>query len=323
VTDVSEPAISVVMATHNRADLLPRVVEGLAAQDGVPFEVVVVDDASTDDTWQALEGLAAAAPFPLRPIRLTRNVGAATARNVGWKAATAPLIAFTDDDCVPAAGWLAALVRELSDHDLVQGRTLPQPDQTARFGPFARSIDVTGEYGYYETCNMGYRRSALVDAGGFDESFRYPYGEDCDLAWRVKDGGGSSTFATDALVYHEVWPSDYRSHLRDKKRREGLVLALKKHPQLRAQRGVFQNGAHSAALVATASGVFLLVERGPAGLGVALTGGLTYAWFCRRYHHGPARKIQWFGILPLHFVADLCEVAVLARASARYRALVL
>jgi glycosyltransferase involved in cell wall biosynthesis len=320
---VPTPAITVVVATHNRASLLPRLLDGLAAQAGVDFEAVIVDDASTDDTWEVLGRLAESAPFPLRPIRLEVNSGAATARNTGWRAASAPLVAFTDDDCVPAPGWLAALVADLRDHDLVQGRTLPNPDQSDRDGPFSRSIDVTGEYGYYETCNMGYRLGALEAAGGFDETFRYPYGEDCDLAWRVKDAGGRSTFDHDALVFHEVWPSDYRSHLRDKVRREGLVLALKKHPRLRSQRGVFQNGSHPSAVLAAGAGLFMLAERGPAGLGVAAVGGATYAWFCRRYHPGPARKVGWFGILPLHFVADICEVAVLARASLKYRALVL
>ena len=315
--------ISVVIATHNRASRLSRLVDGLASQEGVRFEVVLVDDASTDSTWEELDRLAGAAPFSLRPLRLTRNSGAAAARNAGWRAAGAPLVAFTDDDCVPQPGWLEALVGHLADSDLVQGQTRPNPDQIGNQGPFSRTIDVTREFGYYETCNMGYRRHWLERVNGFDEQFRYPYGEDADLAWRIKDAGGTSYFAPEALVYHDIWPSDYRAHLRDRVRREGLVLALKKHPRLRRARGVFQNGAHPAALVALAGGAAFLMKPSTTRLGLAAALGLPYVWACRKYNPSPPRKVQWLVVLPLHLVADSYEVSVLARASLRYRTLVL
>jgi GT2 family glycosyltransferase len=323
---VESPDISVVIATHSRAAHLAPLVDALQQQQGAfEFEIVIVDDASTDHTWQELGRLAASAGRVVRPVRLERNAGAATARNVGWRTAAAPLIAFTDDDCVPEAGWLQALVHALGSYDLVQGRTLPNPSQLDRLGPFARTIHVTGERGYYETCNMGYRRAVLESVGGFDERFRFPYGEDWDLAWRVKEIGGRSTFAPDALVYHEVWPSDYRAYLRDKFRREGLVLTLKKHPALRAQRGVFSNGTHPAALAAAGAGLAALLAPGRSTATVALAAGGAYAWNCRRYHPGPgpARRKHWAYVVPLHLLADLFEVGVLASASLRHRTLVL
>jgi GT2 family glycosyltransferase len=314
----------VVVATHNRAKLLPRLIAGLASQQGVDsFEVVIVDDASRDETGRTLAELASEAPITIRSIRLSENVGAAAARNVGWRATRAPLIAFTDDDCVPQPRWLATLVWGLSRHDLVQGRTLPDPEQWEKFGPFARTIDVSAEHGYYETCNMGYRRSALERVGGFDEEFRYPYGEDCDLAWRVKDGGATSVFLSDAVVYHDIWPSDYGAYLRDKVRREGLVLALRKHPALRRQRGLFQNGTHSAAILALGGGLAFLQRPKARTFAIAACLGVPYAWNCRHYHPGPARKVEWIRVLPMHLLADLYEVGVLARASLRYGTVVL
>ena len=318
--------ISVVVATHNRAPLLAPLMAGLEAQQtSQPFEVVLVDDASDDRTWDELGRLEASSSFPVQRLRLDQNSGAATARNVGWRAARAPMIAFTDDDCVPTAGWIDALVGGLIDHDLVQGPTLPNPTQTERFGPFARTIVVVAENGYYETCNMGYRRKALEAAGGFDEGFRWPYGEDCDLAWRVKAAGGTSTFVQEALVHHEVWPSDYRAYLRDKVRREGIARALKKHPDMRARRGIFQNGAHPTAVAAAAAGITLALTRRPSTFAAAGLFGALYAWNCRNYNRGPGpgRRAGWIYLVPMHLVADLYEVAVLARASARHRTLVL
>src|SRR5205823_1874543 len=81
------PTIAVVVATHNRARLLPRLVEALAKQtDPGLVEVVVVDDASDDDTWDVLSALAATAPFRLTARRMAQNSGPAAARNVGWRA---------------------------------------------------------------------------------------------------------------------------------------------------------------------------------------------------------------------------------------------
>src|SRR4051812_244886 len=90
---------SVVVATRNRAALLPRLVAALEAQAGAPaFEVVLVDDASHDHTPTTLEQLTESASVPVRHLRLDENRGPATARNAGWRAARGELIAFTDDD---------------------------------------------------------------------------------------------------------------------------------------------------------------------------------------------------------------------------------
>src|SRR5438874_10808299 len=118
----AEPALTVVVATHQRRRSLRRLVDGLEQQeDAPPFEVVVVDDGSTDGTAAELEHLIAEASFPLAVVRLDRNRGPAAARNVGWRRAAAPFIAFTDDDCAPGPGWIAALTSRLGEADAVQG----------------------------------------------------------------------------------------------------------------------------------------------------------------------------------------------------------
>src|SRR3954452_12468363 len=104
----SDPALSVVVATRNRADRLPRLVRALEAQEGAPpFELVVIDDASTDATSTVLAQLAASSSMRIVAHRLVDQRGPAAARNAGWRSARGELVAFTDDDCEPQPGWLA------------------------------------------------------------------------------------------------------------------------------------------------------------------------------------------------------------------------
>lgn len=319
--------VSVVVATHNRRERLDRLLTALVGQVGAPpFELIVVDDASTDGTSSAIEGRARVLPFPTSVLRQTTNGGPARARNRGWRSARGDIVCFTDDDCVPQPAWLASLVRGMDRADVAQGRTIPNPDQRANRGPFSRSMDVPFEQGFYETCNIAYRRTDLQTLGGFDEAFRFPYGEDTDLAWRAREAGARTTFVADALVHHDVWPSDYSAHLRDMRRREGIVLAFRKHPSLRQHlgKGLFFRPIHPPALVATLSlALYLTKPRSPTRATAATGAVLWYAWVCRRFRPKPPRRHEWLGVVPLSLVADLYEIAVMARASARYRTLLL
>ena len=146
MTRVSACAVAVVIPTHNRSARLRRLLDGLRAQhvDG-GFEVVVVDDASTDDTPEVVAELARSYPHPFHYERLERNAGPAVARNRGWRIATAPLVAFTDDDCVVEPGWLAALVGALEHADLAQGMTRMDPALIRSVGPFGHTVEVLAE----------------------------------------------------------------------------------------------------------------------------------------------------------------------------------
>jgi glycosyltransferase involved in cell wall biosynthesis len=338
--------VSVVVATHDRAHQLGQLVGALQSQSGVgPFEVIIVDDASTDDTWAVLQRICSTSPCPLRPLRLAKNSGPATARNAGWRAARAPLVVFTDDDCIPQSGWLAAVVDGLDKAELVQGQTIPIPELEPGRGPFSRSVWVEEEQGRYETCNVGYRRAVLEDLGGFDEQFgsnaprlpalpdrdawgtaRPTFGEDMDLAWRAKESGARSLFKPDALVYHDVYPSSYLAFLRDKRRRDGMVRALSRHPGLRRHLhlGVFYQKAHPSALLA-ALGIGLLARR-PMSLRRYADAALLILPYV---HHRtfedplPCQPHNRIPVTVLTLVADLAEIGVLAASSIRYRTLLL
>src|SRR2546423_11745318 len=101
------PVVSVVIPTRGRAERLAGVVAALEQQRDVnAFEVIFVDDASPDGTRDELERLRSASGIPIVVQTLDRQRGPAAARNVGWRTARAPVVAFTDDDCRPAPDWL-------------------------------------------------------------------------------------------------------------------------------------------------------------------------------------------------------------------------
>jgi glycosyltransferase involved in cell wall biosynthesis len=332
----STPVVSVVVATHDRAHMLPRLVSAIETQEGVgPVELVIVDDASTDSTWGVLHRLAASAPIPLTPVRLERNSGPASARNAGWRAARGRLIVFTDDDCIPQPGWLRALVDSLTQVDLVQGRTIPIPDREASRGPFAHTLWVREEGGRYETCNIAYKRELLEGLGGFDEGFRYTsrsggrrgpiYGEDTDLAWRAKEAGARASFEPAALVHHEVYSSSYGDHLRSMRRRAGLVRTVKRHPGLRRylHSRWFYQPSHPPALLAGLGIALVLTRPRSVTRWAGLLLVLPYARYRRVVDPMPCRPRNWVPVTAMALAADLVEVTVLAESSVRYRTLLL
>lgn len=201
---------AVVAATRNRADRLERLLASLRDQTIAPdqFEVVIVDDASDDRTPRLLEEEIARGGLQLSSLRRDRVGGAARARDEGWRRTQAPMIAFTDDDCEPDKRWLeeGLLAGGRNPGGFVQGRTLPNPAEADRLGPFSRTIKIERLDLNFNTCNIFYPRELLDRAGGFDwETFHYwAGGEDSDLAWRAMSLGASPSFCEEALAYHAV-----------------------------------------------------------------------------------------------------------------------
>jgi glycosyltransferase involved in cell wall biosynthesis len=319
--------VSVVVATYRRAPLLPRLVRALEAQRDVDeIELVIVDDASDDDTWAALQELAAGSSLTLRPLRQEQNAGPAAARNRGWRAARGDVIAFTDDDCTPQPGWLRALVAAGAEADVVQGLTRPDPGQQDNAGPFSRSQEVLAESRTYQTCNIAYRRAVLEQLGGFDEGFRQPFsaGEDADLGWRAATAGARTAFAPDAVVLHDVRPSSFRAALRDVPRWGGVVRTARRNPDVRAllTSRYWWRESHKPALLAAAG---LAIAMGPARRPVTRLAALALAL---PYVDLRRRRFPLAGRRDLRTVAqalavDLAEVAVLACASVKERSLLL
>jgi GT2 family glycosyltransferase len=270
----------------------------------------------------------------MRSIRSDVTRGPATARNKGWRDAAAPMVAFTDDDCVPQPAWLATLHAALGDAEIVQGRTMGNPTQQAS-GYFAWAPEANSERGFYETCNIGYRRDTLASVDGFDEVFLARpgrrgssrvvaplWGEDSDLALRAKDAGARSAFAGEAVVWHDVKPGGLRDRLRDVPRRRGMVLAVKRHPALRNrfESRWFLQRTHAYIAGGAVAGV-LIAFRPTSPWRWLLGATFGVAWARRRSRDYPARV--WHKALPQWLLVDTAEVAVLAVASARQRTLFL
>jgi glycosyltransferase involved in cell wall biosynthesis len=228
------PEVSVVVATHNRSRRLAALLESLRAQTvgSKRFEVIVVDDASTDDTQSVL---ADGAGLDLRVVRRERAGGPAAARNAGWREARAELVAFTDDDCRVAPEWLAAALRAHRDHPdaLLQGPVAPDPADPAPDGPLTRTIRVDSLGPYFQTCNVFYPRPVLERLEGFDESLER--GEDTDLAWRAIEAGREPQWVPDALVHHAVNEIGLRGLLSLAFKWAPSMEIYIRHPRLREQ----------------------------------------------------------------------------------------
>lgn len=315
-----EPRVSVVIATYQRAALLPRLVRALEAQTyPEPFEIIFVDDGSTDATPKVLAELARASALPISVLGDGTNRRQAAARNTGWRAARAPIVAFTDDDCVPTPDWLANGVSALGpEARIVVGRTVPDPDQEYLRGPFSRTISVLDET-FFETCNIFYRRVDLEAAGGFDEAFSTHGGEDTDLGWRIRKNGVEAVFEPAALVHHDVKPSDLRAAVRDALRWTGIPRVVRLHGEGRSYLvgGVFWKPSHPFAIAAAAG--ILLAPRSRAALGFAFP----WLWYRTRVAPlDPGRRRRLLA-LPGALLVDLAEVTAMARGSIKHRTFVL
>jgi glycosyltransferase involved in cell wall biosynthesis len=323
--------VTVVAATHNRADRLAALLDALRAQTlgRDRFDVVIVDDGSSDGTQELLAAALARGDLSLTALRQDPNRGPAAARNAGWRAARAPVIAFTDDDCRPSPGWLeaglAAMATTAGDDGeaIVQGQTQPDPDEAQRLGPFSRSLRVERLDHWYATANVFYARATLERLGGFDETtFSGPGGEDTDMAWRAIREGVPTAFSADAQVWHAVHDLGLHGRLRFATRWDETMAVFARYPELRRLtliRGLFWKETHYH-LVRTLVGLLLPGRLRWLGL-----------FFAYRYARLLWLHAHWEGdgkgggpaLVPYYLAENAIELATTARGAARYRTLVL
>jgi GT2 family glycosyltransferase len=317
---VSPLLVSVVVSTYERPDRLALLLAGLRAQtlERTAFEVVVVDNGSGPATAAVLDAELARAQLPLRAIRHERTLGPGGGRNSGWRAAQAPLIAFTDDDCVPAPGWLEAALAAAQAHPdaIIQGRTEPNPAELSARTLTSRTVRITGRSPQYETCNIIYPRVLLERLGGFDEAFGLrPAGEDTDLAWRALAAGTDAVFADDALVHHAVVELGFAGMLRDGTRWGACARLFARRPEARAilYHGVFWNVWH-----------YLLIR---SAVALLLAPPWLRTMLVRRHLSALRERARGAGAgrwaIPYLLIYDAVETAAMARGAVRSRAPVL
>ena len=287
----------------------------------------MVDDGSRDSTAADLERRGAAGlPFELVVLRNEASNGPAAARNRGWRAARADHILFTDDDCVPDPAWVSSLSAGLDAVDVVVGRTRPPEDQLGLIGPFSSYLDM-GHDGRFSTCNVGYRRSVLEELDGFDAArFRYPNGEDTDLGLRAKKAGFVDEYVEDALVWHDVHPSDFGSYVRRIRRLDGVVALVARHPEARGlmNAGWFLRSVDKAVLIVWVALLAVAIRPRHALPRLALVAAAAvYAWQFDRSYYRPRSTRERLVSMPLALAGDSYAVTVMARSSRRWRTLLL
>ncbi len=202
-TGLPWPRASVVVCTFNGQRTIAECLENLCRLDYPDYEVIVVDDGSTNATAST------ARQYPVRVIS-TENRGLSAARNTGFEAATGEIVAYIDDDAWPDRHWLRylALTFMRSGHVGVGGPNIPPSGDgsiaecvaNAPGGPVHVLISDR-EAEHIPGCNMAFRKSALEAIGGFDPQFRAA-GDDVDICWRVQQRGWTLGFNAAAVVWH-------------------------------------------------------------------------------------------------------------------------
>jgi GT2 family glycosyltransferase len=221
--DSSIEPVTIVVASHRPgyAKFLAPKLQAVAAADS-SVEAIIVADYPVGDLAAAFTGIT----WIHHP-----DVSISAKRNIGIGRARGSIIAFTDDDCRPAEGWINAGRDYLAAHPgvaAVEGRTMIAADNTGdgHFREFKR-LERPG----FRTNNIFYRRSVIHSAGGFDERFTVQR-EDLDLAFTAIESGGSIDFSESIVAEHRFRPGERWNLLKNCWNRRFDPLLHKKHPLL-------------------------------------------------------------------------------------------
>jgi len=198
------PFVSVIVCSYNGGPTLAFCLDSLGKLNYPKYEVILVDDGSTDDTSYI------AAQFPWVRYIHQSNQGLSHARNTGAAAAKGEVFAYTDSDCMVDPDWLYYLIGTLvsGDYAGVGGPNVTPPAKSwiqacvaaAPGGPsHVLLTDVVAEH--IPGCNMAFYRWAFQSVGGFDTEYRKA-GDDVDFCWRIQQAGWVIAFSPTAIVWH-------------------------------------------------------------------------------------------------------------------------
>ena len=322
------PRIAVIVPVRNRRDLLRRTLDALDRQEYQDFELIVVDDGSTDGSDEE----AAARPIAKRAVRVLPGGGngAVAARMVAIAATDAEILAFTDSDCEPSPQWLSSAMRHVDEGAaLVHGLTMPE--RPVR--PLERSVTEIN-FGLFPTCNLVVTRDAYDAVGGFDATaagrWRYRasgrarglgFGEDTIFGWAIARQM-PAVYDETMLVHHHVFPPDLAEWVSRSWQMGAFPALVREVPELRTtlmRRKVLWGKRSRVPVYATAGA---LLTRQP--LLIALATGW---WVLHRYRY-TLRKTglslpATVAALPAQLLLDLIQASSLVTGSVRARTIVL
>jgi len=242
--------ISVVLIVKNESKYIKDCLEALFRQTVRDFEIIVIDNGSTDGTGEIIGGYS---DKRIRCFYEPARLGVAEMRNQGVGKASGEYIFFTDGDCVPNRHWLeeGLNVLESKEYVGVEGKTYYEAPQMVTVSDWnVRQLNP----GEYMTCNVAYTRSVLEKVNCFDPAFRYGH-EDRDLAFRVLKHG-RIFFSQDMIVSHQRKKLTVKALFSRSKRAENMVYFIKKHGR---RTGMAGNILYPQRLLAIACPPLLLV----------------------------------------------------------------
>jgi glycosyltransferase involved in cell wall biosynthesis len=201
--ELSWPKISVIVCTFNGSRTLSECLESLLKLDYPNYEVIVVNDGSTDATGEI------ARSYGYR-VMTTENRGLSAARNTGLNAASGEIVAYIDDDAYADPHWLRYIASTFlnTPHVGVGGPNIAPPGDGSIAECVAHSpgnpvhiLLSDSEAEHIPGCNMAFRKAALEAIGGFDPQFRIA-GDDVDACWRLQQQGWTLGYSPGAMVWH-------------------------------------------------------------------------------------------------------------------------
>jgi glycosyltransferase involved in cell wall biosynthesis len=225
---------SIIIPTFNGASRIGKCLDALLPQTvGSDAEILVVDDGSSDGTASVVAHYAG--------VRLISqaNAGPAAARNRGALEAKGTIVLFTDDDCVPMADWLSAMLEPFKDPEVVGVKGVYRTHQKALAARFVqldyedryRLMAALPEIDFIDTYSAGFRRDRFLEMNGYDTSFPVACAEDIELSYRMSARGWKMKFVPGAIVYH-THPDTFSRYLKKKyKFAFWRMLALRKNPK--------------------------------------------------------------------------------------------
>lgn len=291
---MNRPRYSVIVPAYNTEHTIGACVAALRAQQfGQPYEIIVIDDGSTD-------GTAAVARAAGATVITTPNGRPAAARNVGTRAAIGEIICCTDADCIPHPDWLRQITFPLADPDIIACKGSYATRQTELVARFVQ-LEYEDKYDllrtekyidFIDTYSAAYRRETLLECGGFDE--RFDYLEDQELSFRLAAKGYKMVFQPEAVVdhLHSATPGAY---LRKKQ-----VIGYWKAQVIRRFPERAVKDSHTPQVMKVQMALSMLL------VGLTLLGLVGAALFPARWGIP-----GWFNLLPPMFVALIFVVTTL------------
>ncbi len=224
---INNISISVVVSTFNRAAYLKHCIDRLLELNFDNFEIIIVNDGSTDNTGDYLDSLK---NKRIRIVNHRENLGLSSARNSGIKAAKYNIIAFTDDDCLADKNWLRKMAEGFADDNIgfVIGQVFYITKDYKGYFPerLVRNIGAKWPMG----CNIAYQKKVFQRIGYFEDRF-FKYGnEDSEMAIRTIASGFSFARAADAVVFHQAMEWDIGSLLKSARNASVWPILKKKYP---------------------------------------------------------------------------------------------